>query len=119
MHLRHEGMARVGRAEHLSRRRFEIPFVDLLDGHYRENLVLRVKQRDFAIEFDALVVRDRERDGNRKWPATRETHFLEHATVIFGAHEAFERAKSSGGEQFEIAYRAVRKVDSWQFFGAL
>ena len=56
---------------------------------------------------DSLVVRDRQRHWNGKQMAVGQTHFLDDAPVICGAHEAVERAESAGGEQFQIANRAL------------
>jgi hypothetical protein len=49
MHLRDERMADVRGAEHLPRLCFEIPLVDLLNCHHRENFVFRIQQRGFPI----------------------------------------------------------------------
>src|SRR5678815_1516949 len=54
VHFRDQWMALVESAEDFARGPGEIPFVDLLNPHYGDNLIARIKQRDFAIEFDRI-----------------------------------------------------------------
>ena len=52
VHLSHQRMTDIDGAEGLLRYFVEIPFVDLLDGHHGQQIVLVVAQRDFAVELD-------------------------------------------------------------------
>ena len=60
----------------------KVPVVDLFDSHHREDLVPRIEQGDFAIEFRLLVVGIRQRDGYREKMSVAQSHFCYDAIVI-------------------------------------
>ena len=112
-HLRDDWMALVAGAEDLLSDLLAVPLVGLLYGHYRQELVLGVAERDLLVQVDVARL-DRKRDRNRKEPTVSQTHLRKHACVVFAAHEPVERGEPAGRQKLKITDRPVRELDGRQ-----
>ncbi len=109
VHLGHDGMAQVQRAEGLLGHFIDVPGVDLFYVHDRQQLVTRAAQGDVLADlqrgrdffFDWQGNRHREQD------AVGQAHRVDDALVVGLAHEAIQRRKAARRQQFKVASGAI------------
>ncbi len=114
VHLGHQRVPEVERAKGFLRHLFQIPGVDLLDRHHRQQLVLGVAQRDILAQADRGIGVDRQRHRQREDMAALQAHLVEHALVASLAHKPIERRKRPARQQLKIAERALRDLQRLQ-----
>ena len=117
MHLGHQRMAQVQRAEGLLGDLVEVPGVDLLDRHHRQQFVLVVAQGDVGVEGDLRAGGHRQGDGDREQRAVGQAHGVQHGLVIGLSHEAIQRREGADGQHLQVARRAVGDLDRRQLAG--
>jgi hypothetical protein len=103
VHLGHQRMAQVGRAEDLLGHLVQVPGVDLLDGHHRQQLVLVVAQGDVLVQPDLGAGVDRQGHGDGEEVAVGQPHLAQHALVVGLAHETIQRRECAHGQHLQVA----------------
>ncbi len=93
MHLGHDGVAQVERAEHLQGDLFQVPLVHFLDVEDGQQFVAGAAQGDVLADLDLGRVFFVHRQGNRHGEevAVGQAHRVEDVLVVGLAHEAVER----------------------------
>src|ERR1044071_6004104 len=116
VHFGDERVACVSCSKHFLRCVGELPIENFLDRHHREYFVTRIDERHFAIEFQWIVITDRQRDRYWKEMAVVEAHLGDDALIVTLSHKAVERTKSAHCEQLQIADRALGETHGRQCF---
>jgi hypothetical protein len=113
-HLGHNRMLGIQRAIGVLRLRLAVRCVDFLNRHHRQQVVAAVAQGDVALGCRQRIAADGQRDRHREQRAVGQAHVMHHALVIGPAHEARQRRKPAGRQQFQVAHRAVGNLQRGQ-----
>ena len=107
LHLGHQRVAGVQRAERALGGGGAVPLVDLLDREHRQDLVARVPQGHPRVQARGRLALDGERDGDREQGAAGQPHLGQAPLVVATAHEPVERREAAGGQQLQVAGGAI------------
>ena len=104
-------MAGVSSPEHPFGFTAPVPFIDLLDGHDRQELILQTAKGNLLPKANGLGGVHRQCDRDGKHPTALQPHLFDDAVVILFAHEAVERRESTHRQQLEVAHRPFGNLD--------
>jgi hypothetical protein len=101
-----ERMLGVVGPQHPFRQIGRIPWIQLLDGHDRQQIVHRVAQRDVSANPQSRISRNRQRHWDWKERPVGKPHLMQHTAEVSFAHESIERREPAGRQQLQVADHA-------------
>ena len=106
MHLGNQGVANIDGAKHATRGPVTVPFVDVFDVHYGEDVVSEVPEGYPAVELYLVVNVDGQGDWYREERAVRQTHVIDDRPVVLSVHETIQGREGPGRHELEVAGRS-------------
>ena len=105
-HFGNQRVLRIDRTQHQPSLAQRIVVVNIFDLHDRQGVVARVVQRNRLTPLGQGALVDRQGYRDREEHPVLQAHFGQYAFVIGLAHEAVQRRKRAGGQQFQVAQGA-------------
>nr|QEO74787.1 hypothetical protein [uncultured bacterium] len=81
-------MTRALRPENLSCLFIQVPLINFLHSHHRQQIIVRVAQRYVLIKTNSSARFDRQSNRDGEQVAAAQTHLIEYAFIITARHEA-------------------------------
>ncbi len=114
-------MLAIGRAVDLACLALLVGLPHVADVQHSEHHPLGVTEGELrsGIERACGVGIDGQGDGDRPQGLIGQPHVGDHRVVLLLRHEAAQRGKAPGGEEFEVADLSVRQIPRWDLHGCL
>ncbi len=91
--------------------------IDLVQGHDRDHIVVRVTKDDIFAYRRQLLRVGRQRNGERPQSPIGEAHFVQNALIVCLAHKGGQRRKAACGKQLQVAQVPHGDLDGGQLGG--
>ena len=114
LHLDHQRVTQVARAEDSVGDFVAVPAVDLLHRQDGQEIVRRSPQRNVRVQVDIRIGLGWQRDWNGKERPACQPHLVHDALMVQAAHEAVQRREAANRQQLQVAHRALGELHAGQ-----